>query len=84
VKNLDLNTTIDEWVSQRPQASRVFDALQLDYCSGGRDALQQACWDRQLVPQDVLAQLYEVVKADDIMHSKRVQNDGRSSDGLRH
>jgi len=59
VKKLDLNTTIGEWVSRRPHAARVFEALQVDYLDGRDDALQRACWDRQLAPHDILAQLLE-------------------------
>lgn len=59
MKLLDLNTPLGEWVSRRPQTSRVFEALQVNYWCGEGRLLQQACWDQQLVPQDVLGQLHE-------------------------
>jgi regulator of cell morphogenesis and NO signaling len=64
VTQLNLNTTVGEWAAQRPQTARVFEALQIDYCCGGGTSLEQACWERQLTPQDVLTQLQEAVETD--------------------
>lgn len=58
MKHLDLNSTIGEWISERPHASHVFAALRLDCCDGRGTPLQQECWERQLAPLDVLAQLH--------------------------
>ena len=60
----NLNTSIGSWVAAHPQSSRVFEALQLDYCCGGEKSLEQACWDRGLDPQQVVQQL-ELTIADD-------------------
>jgi hypothetical protein len=62
MNQLNLNTTLGEWVSQRPQSSRVFETLQVNYWRGEGKSLQQACWERQLPPQDVLAQLCRAVE----------------------
>ena len=62
---LDLNTTVGQWVANHPQTSRIFEAARIDYCCGGGKPLEQACWDRQLNPQDILAQLHEAVATTD-------------------
>ncbi len=65
MKQLNLNTTIGEWVSQRPHASQVFASLQVDCGASRGTALQQECWERRLTPQDVLAQLRGVTESAD-------------------
>ena len=62
---LNVNSTIGEWVAQRPQTSRVFEALQIDYCCGGGKSLDQACREKKVDPQDMLGQLQEAVEAND-------------------
>jgi regulator of cell morphogenesis and NO signaling len=57
MSQLTTNTSVGKWVAQHPQTSRVFEALQIDYCCGGGKPLQQACLDRQLDPQQVVAEL---------------------------
>ena len=57
MKHLDLNSTIGDWISERPHTYHVFSVLRLDCCDGRGKPLQQECWERQLAPQDVLAQL---------------------------
>jgi regulator of cell morphogenesis and NO signaling len=63
---LNLNSTVGEWVAQRPQTSRVFEALRIDYCCGGGKSLDQACREEEVDPQDILGQLQEAVEADDV------------------
>lgn len=58
---LSLNTAVGQWVAAHPQTSRTFEAARIDYCCGGGKSLEQACRDRQLNPQDILAQLHEAV-----------------------
>lgn len=55
----DINTTVGDWVTEHPQTSRVFESLQLDYCCGGDKPLAQACSERELDPQQVIARLEE-------------------------
>ncbi len=61
----NLNTSVGQWVAANPQTSRVFESLQIDYCCGGGKSLEQACWDRQLDPQQVVAQLQQAIHRDD-------------------
>ena len=62
---VDLNSPVGTWVAAHPQTSRVFEALQIEYCCGGGTSLEQACWDRELDPQQVMEQLQEVITEDD-------------------
>jgi regulator of cell morphogenesis and NO signaling len=41
--NLDLNKTVREVVVEMPQATRVFEKLQIDYCCGGHTRVAEAC-----------------------------------------
>lgn len=59
---LNLDSTVGQWVSTHPQTSRLFEASRIDYCCGGGKRLEQACRDRALDPQQILAQLHEAVK----------------------
>jgi regulator of cell morphogenesis and NO signaling len=61
---VDLNSSVGQWVAAHPQTSRVFEALQIEYCCGGGKSLEQACWDRGLNPQQVVQQLEQVVLED--------------------
>lgn len=54
---LDLQTSVGQWVAKVPRTSRVFEAQQIDYCCGGNKSLALACRDRQLDPQEILNQL---------------------------
>ena len=58
---LNVNTTVGNWVARYPQTSRVFESLQIDYCCGGKEPLEQACWDRQLDAQQVLKRLEQTI-----------------------
>jgi hypothetical protein len=62
MKHLDLNSTIGDWMSERPHTSRVFASLRLDGREVLGNPLQQECWDRQLATQDVLAQLQDAAE----------------------
>jgi len=59
--HLDLDTAVGRWVAEHPPTSRVFEPLRIDYCCGGDKSLNQACAERQLDPQRVLAQLEQVI-----------------------
>ena len=60
---LDVNTTVGDWVAQHPRTSRVFERLRIDYCCGGGTPVEQACWDRRLDPQEVLAGLQQAIES---------------------
>ena len=60
MKHLDLNSTIGDWISERPSACHVLSDLRLNGSEGRAKPLQQECWERQLAPLDVLARLHVV------------------------
>lgn len=49
------NATLADLATAYPAASRIFHRLGLDYCCGGRRALDDACRERGLDPAEVLA-----------------------------
>lgn len=55
--DLNLDTTVGQWVAHQPNTSRVFEGLRIDYCCGGNVPLSRACAERQLDPRRVLGQL---------------------------
>lgn len=60
---LKATTTVGEWVARFPRTSRIFEDLKIDYCCRGGTPLEQACRDRQLDPQAVVARLEEAIAA---------------------
>ncbi|MBC8353606.1 MAG: iron-sulfur cluster repair di-iron protein [Planctomycetes bacterium] len=54
---IDLTRAVGELVAERPELSRVFDELQIDYCCHGSNTLQQACQLQELDPSEALAKL---------------------------
>ena len=61
MSHLDVNATVADWVKEYPPTSRVFEKFQIDYCCGGGNTLAQACADRQLDANDIVAKLTQVV-----------------------
>ena len=57
MNKLEIQTTVGQMVVERPQRSRVFDRLHIDYCCGGKRTLEQACARRGLDLKEVLAKL---------------------------
>lgn len=57
---LSPETTVGELVVQQPNRSRLFEELHIDYCCGGRKPLQQACEEKGLAWEDVLARLEQL------------------------
>lgn len=49
--------TVGQFVVERPARARVFERLGIDYCCGGKKPLEQACRDKNLDLQNVLAAL---------------------------
>lgn len=58
---LSPETTVGEFVAQRPALSRLFERLGIDYCCGGKRPLAQACRERGLDPGTVFAMLEAAV-----------------------
>lgn len=55
-----LTRTIGELVVGSPGRARVFEALGIDYCCGGKTPLELACRERGLDPEQVAEQLAKV------------------------
>jgi regulator of cell morphogenesis and NO signaling len=51
------SSTVAELVVDRPSRARVFEQLGLDYCCGGKRPLGEACEERGLDPETVVALL---------------------------
>lgn len=51
--------TVGELVAERPDRSRVFETLGIDYCCGGKKTLEQACGDNGIDPATAIARLLE-------------------------
>ncbi|MBI2297557.1 MAG: iron-sulfur cluster repair di-iron protein [Armatimonadetes bacterium] len=54
---MDTGTTVGEMVAVRPSRAKVFERFGIDYCCGGKQPLGQACADKSLDPEAVLAAL---------------------------
>ncbi|MCB1161846.1 MAG: iron-sulfur cluster repair di-iron protein [Candidatus Krumholzibacteriia bacterium] len=59
MKTLDLQSTVGEWVAERPGRSRTLEQLGIDYCCGGKRSLDEACRTRGLDPEEVVSSLRE-------------------------
>lgn len=60
---LNLNTPVGQWVARHPATSRVFEDSGIDYCCGGNKPLAEACADRQIDLQKLLARLEQATSA---------------------
>lgn len=56
--------TLGQLVLERPIRARIFEELGLDYCCGGQSTLTQACAERGLNVESVLARIEESDSAD--------------------
>jgi len=54
---MQIEKTVGQWVVERPSRARVFERLGIDYCCGGKHPLRQACEQKQLNYDAVLADL---------------------------
>lgn len=52
--------TVGELVAERPDRSRVFEALGIDYCCGGKKTLETACGENGINLAEVVARLQDV------------------------
>jgi regulator of cell morphogenesis and NO signaling len=53
----DLNKTVREIALEQPASIRVFEQFGIDYCCGGRKPLAEACADRKVSADEILAAL---------------------------
>ena len=51
--------TVGELVAERPDRSRVFEALGIDYCCGGKKTLEQACAEHGVDPSEAVTRLQD-------------------------
>lgn len=54
---LDVNSSVADWVLQRPDRSRLFSRLGIDYCCGGHKSLAEACAENGLDGETVVQTL---------------------------
>lgn len=57
--DLDLETSLADWVIDCPESVPVFEELGIDYCCGGR-SLEFACQQQNLDPHETLQRLQAV------------------------
>ena len=55
-----LNKTVREIATENPSSVKVFEALGIDYCCGGKSSLQQACERANVAPEHVIEMLSKV------------------------
>lgn len=51
--------TVGQLVAEKPARARVFESLKIDYCCGGKQFLEKACLQQNLILNDVVAKLLE-------------------------
>lgn len=56
---VDGQRTVGQLVREVPQRARVFEALRIDYCCGGKVTLAEACAEKSVPLEDVIRQLEE-------------------------
>lgn len=56
---IEPNKTVGQLVAERPSRARVFERFGVDYCCGGKTALGDACAERRLDTQKIVAALRE-------------------------
>lgn len=57
------NTPVGAIVAQHPVAARLFHRSGIDYCCGGKSALAEACAERGLDPEPLIAELQRTIEA---------------------
>ncbi len=57
MSDVDLTTSVGQYVVERPTRARVFERLGIDYCCGGKEPLGRACKKRGLNTRVVLEAL---------------------------
>lgn len=65
MNQLDLDTSVGEWVAQHPQLSRLFETLKIDFCCGGAVSLEDACVGLNLEPGGVLVRIQAAIQERD-------------------
>src|ERR1039457_4865255 len=55
--SVSTESTVGQWVVERPGLTRVFEKLGIDYCCGGKNTLDQACRAKGLDTATIVAVL---------------------------
>lgn len=61
---LSIQTTVGQFVADRPSRSRMFQNLGIDFCCGGKKSLEEACNEKNLDAQAILDQILAVEQSD--------------------
>ncbi len=75
MSNLKLNDSVGHWVAEHPHTADIFETLKIDYCCGGNQSLEEACWKSGLETLRVHSQLQRVIagidddSVDDWLHA---------------
>lgn len=62
---IDTQTTVGRLVAERPELTRTFERLGIDYCCGGRKPLAEAVLEKGLDLDEVIGRLEEALKPRD-------------------
>jgi len=65
MSTIQTTETVGELVAHHPALSRVFEAVGVDYCCGGKRTLDQACQQEGLDPVALVAMLEQAAATDD-------------------
>lgn len=65
MSSFKIHDTIGDVVARRPELSRVFEAMEIDYCCGGKKTLGEACQAKGLDPQILINKLTEATSSVD-------------------
>ena len=71
----DPQTTVGQLVAERPDRSRIFETLKIDYCCGGKKPLAEACLKRGLDIDAVLETLRQADAQADQINADSVDPD---------
>lgn len=53
MSKLNSQSSVGEWVADRPRRAEVLERLGIDYCCGGRESLEAACLSRNYDPEEI-------------------------------
>ena len=59
---LTFKDTVGDIVVRRPALSRVFEQVGIDFCCGGKKTLEQACQEKDLDPEGLIARLEDEIQ----------------------
>ena len=63
MSTIQVQDTVGELVARHPALLRVFEAARIDYCCGGKRALEEVCRVKGLDPKALVATLEEAASA---------------------